>query len=218
MKNPFSFKIIGTALLVVMCLIIGIILLIFGIRDTYRLNKATENYDTAEAFLSDDGTFDSNIKGGTHRLTYTYVVNGEIYTVSTDYETGAIPESGSTRTVKYNPDNPEEAVLAGANGNKMMIYMGAFFVLVALVFIVTGLTVLGCFDKLKIDVMGAVFGLAFATVGSGIIAFAAGNAGSLSGGIKSFGPFILIPIIFVAVGVLTLFKALFLNKNEDVDD
>ena len=218
MKNQFSFKMIGTALLVAICLIIGILLLVFGIHDIYRLNKTTENYDTVEGYLSDYSTFDSNKKGGTYILTYTYVVNGEIYTVSTDYGTGAIPELGSTRDVKYNPDNPEEAVLAGTSGNKMMIYMGVFFILGASIFIIVGLTALGCFDKLKIDIIGAVFGLTFTAVGVGVIAFAAGNAGTLFCGIKSFGPFILIPIIFVAIGIFTLIKALFSNKKENADD
>lgn len=218
MKSKLNFKITVSVILVAICLIIGVLLVIFGIRDTLRLDKTTENYDTAEGYFSDYAFYDYGDNGKPiYKLIYNYEVDGKTYTVSTDYGTQAIPETGSTRTVRYNPDNPQEAVLSGADGNKIMIYLGAFFILGALIFIIAGMSVLGFFNKLKIDVIGTVFGLVFTVVGIGILAFAAGNAGSLWGGVKSFGPFILIPFLFIAAGIFTLIKALFFNKKEDDD-
>ena len=64
----------------------------------------------------------------TYKLTYIYEVDDIQYSITTDYGTNYIPEENSIREVKYNPSNPEEALLVGTNNSNSLIYFGLFFV------------------------------------------------------------------------------------------
>lgn len=212
-KSNIDFRILISTLLVIAALLSGIAMLFFGIRDTYKLNNKTKNYITTNGYYYDYNIFNTDKYGTTYKLTYIYTVNGKEYTVSTDYGTNYIPDKNSSREIKYNPNNPEEAIITGTNSKNGLIFMGGFFTFGSFTFILAGLSVLGCFDKFKIDIIGAYIGCVFFTIGIGIILFQNGTTTSFIETIKSFGLWILIPIMLVIVGIHQFVKSL-LHTNK----
>lgn len=210
----FNFKIIISGCLVGISLLAGIVMLFFGIKETYRLNKITKNYLTTSGYFDDYNIYNSDEDGTTYRLTYIYTVNDKEYTISTDYGTNYIPDKNSIREVKYNPENPEEAILVGTNSKKGLIFLGGFFTLVSFTFILFALFVQGYFDKLKIDIIGTYIGAVCLIIGIGIIWFQTGTTLSLMETIKSFGLWILIPFMFIVVGIIQILKSTFLKNKE----
>lgn len=92
--------------------------------------------------------------------------------------------------------------------NTTIIFLGAFFTFGAGVFVLGALTVLGYFDKFKIDVLGIYTGVLFVAIGIGFIAIKYGETQSLLGTIRAFGLWILIPVMMFAVGVFQIVKCL----------
>jgi len=211
-KTTYSFPVIISGMLVGICLLAGLIMFFIGIKDTNKLNDISKNYITTNGYFSDYEIYGQDRDGITYRLIYIYNVDGIDYTVKTDYGTNYIPDINSEREVKYNPEDPKEAVLLGTNSQSGLIYMGAFFILGSLAFILGALTILGYFDKLKIDVMGTYFGFAFLLIGIGIIMFQNGTTGSLIETMRSFGLWIIIPFLFIGVGLFQIFKCLFFDQ------
>lgn len=212
-KLNIDIRILISALLVIIVLLSGIAMLFFGIRDTYRLNSKTKDYITTTGYFNNYDVFNVDEDGITYKLTYIYTVDGNEYLVTTDYGTNYIPEPNSSRKIKYNPNNPEEAILTGTNSKNGLIYGGAFFTFGSLTFILAALSVLGYFDKFKVDIVGAYIGLLFFIIGIGIILLQTGTTTSLIETIKSFGLWILIPIMFIIVGIYQFVKSL-LHKNK----
>lgn len=212
----FNFKIIISCFLVLAVLVSGIVFLFMGIKDTININKITKNYLTTTGYFTDYEIYShkTSRKGGTtYTLIYTYELEGKEYTVKTDYGVGYIPEKNSTREVKYNPDNYSEAVLSGSNSNSFLIFIGVFFTLGGVAFVIGALYIKGVFDKVKIDIMGAYFGIVFLIIGIGIILFQNGTTSSFMETIKYLGFWIFIPILFIAVGTFQTIKCLFINKK-----
>lgn len=212
-KLNIDFRILISALLVIIALLSGIAMLFFGIKDTYKLNKKTKDYITTNGYFNNYDVFNVDEDGITYKLTYIYTVDGKEYSITTDYGTNYIPEPNSSREIKYNPNNPEESILTGTNSKNGLIYFGAFFTFGSLTFILAALSVLGYFDKFKVDIVGAYIGLLFFIIGIGIILVQTGTTMSLVKTIKSFGLWMLIPIMFVVVGIYQFIKSL-LHKNK----
>lgn len=215
-KNiKFNYKIIIASLLVLAVLLSGIVILFLGIKDTYKLSKITKGYVTTEGYFLDYEIYNIDKKDGsiTYKLIYNYKVNGKEYTVSTDFGVGNIPEYGSIREVKYNPENPSESVLVGTNNSSGLIFFGAFFTLGGFVFVLIALQVLGVFDKVKVDIIGIYVGAVFLIIGIGIILFQIGLVSSFIEMIKAMGFWILIPLLFIVVGMFQIIKCLFLAKR-----
>lgn len=80
-----------------------------------------------------------------------------------------------------------------------LIFMGGFFFFGALAFLLGILTLKGCFDKCKIDVLGLYVGVLFILIGSGIIAMIYQ---------QKFGLWIAIPVLMIAAGVWQVGKCL----------
>lgn len=132
--------------------------------------------------------------------------------VSTDYGVEKIPAVNSVRKVKYDPNNYEKAVLVGTNRNNGLIYFGAFFVLGGMVFVLIFLQIKGVFDKIKIDVIGTYIGVIFTIIGIGIILLQNGMTSSFIETVKTMGFWILIPFMFIIVGMFQTIKCLLLPK------
>lgn len=211
-KLKIDIRILISALLIGIVFVSGIVMLFFGIRDTYKLNIKTKGYITTNGYYNNYDIFKSDEDGTTYKLTYIYTVDGKEYSITTDYGTNYIPEKNSSREIKYNPNNPEEAIITGTNSKNGLIYGGAFFTFGSLTFIIAALTVLGYFDKFKIDILGTYIGFLFLTIGIGIILFQTGTTMSLLETIKSFGLLILIPIMFIGVGIIQIIKCLLKKK------
>ena len=219
-KLNFNIEKFITYFLVLSVLLIGFICLFIGIRDSYNVSKKTKNYLTTTGYFKDYEVFDSSESYNhnrtethtTYRLFYTYKVNGKEYTIKTDYGNGYIPDLNSTRKIKYNPNNPSEAVLVGMNRNNGLIYFGAFFTLGGMVFVLIFLQIKGVFDKFKIDVIGAYIGIVFTIIGIGIILLQNGMTSSFIEMVKVMKFWILIPLLFIGVGILLTIRSLFLPK------
>lgn len=213
--SNFSFQIVISVFLVGVILISGIVMLFFGIRDSYLLHKRTENYATIDGYFSDYKIYDSGSKEkATYKLIYIYLVNDKTYAISTDYVANYIPTINSVREIKYNPENPEEAVLSGTNREKFLIFLGIFFILGSFTFILGALSLHGCFDKFKFDIMGIYIGFVLLLVGIGIIWFQNGTTFSFMETIKSFGLWILIPLVFIVIGLFQIVKCFLISfKN-----
>lgn len=211
-KLNIDFRILTSALLVIIVLLSGIAMLFFGIMDTYRLNSITKGYIATDGYYRECDIFSSDEDGTTYKLTYVYTVNSKEYSVTTDYGTNYIPEENSSREIKYNPNNPEEAIITGTNSKNGLIYFGAFFTFGSITFILAALSVLGYFDKFKVDILGTYIGFLFFIIGIGIILFQTGTTTSLIETIKSFGLWILIPIMFIIVGIIQIVKCLLKKK------
>ncbi len=89
-----------------------------------------------------------------------------------------------------------------------LIFMGGFFLFGALTFVLGALTMLGYFDKFKIDVLGIYMGVFLVVIGIGVIAIVFGKTLSLTATIESFGLWIFIPILLMVVGMLQIIKCL----------
>ena len=211
-KLNIDFRILISASLVIIVLLSGIAMLFFGIMDTYRLNSITKGYIATDGYYRECDIFSSDEDGTTYKLTYVYTVNDKEYLVTTDYGTNYIPEENSSREIKYNPNNPEEAIITGTNSKNGLIYFGAFFTFGSITFILAALSVLGYFDKLKVDILGIYIGFLFFIIGIGIILFQTGTTTSLIETIKSFGLWILIPIMFIIVGIIQIIKCILKKK------
>lgn len=217
-KSRFNFQIVVSSFLVLSVLVIGIVCLFFGIRDTYNLNKKTKEYLTTEGYFQDYSIYNVDKDGTTYKLIYTYEVDGKEYTLTTDYGIGAefIPEINSKREIKYHSDNPTEAVLSGTNRSNFLIYFGAFFTLGGSVFVLAALYIKGVFDNVKINIMGTYIGAVCIIIGIGIILFQNGTTSSFLDTIKSLGIWILIPISFVASGTYLTIKSLFFERKNNI--
>lgn len=189
-------------------------MLFFGISDIYRLNQKTKNYITVNGYYKNYDIYASDEHGTTYKQTYTYKAYNKEYSITTDYQTNYIPSNNSIREVKFNPDNSEEAVLVGINSKNDLVYMGTFFSLVSFTFIIFYFTIRGYFDKFKIDIIGTYIGAIFVIIGIGIILFQNGTTMSFIETIKLFGLWILIPLMFIVVGIIRIIKCLFLKKTK----
>ena len=128
-------------ILVVLCLILGMGLFVEGSIEKVKFNKKTEGYESVEGYYIDHELYSEAKTTGrrqkqeTYALIYAYSVEGQEYTVKTDYGTGVLPVYGAAKEIHYNPSNPAEAVVSGTNGPIIMIFIGLMFVLIPSVFI-----------------------------------------------------------------------------------
>ncbi len=121
--------------LLIICLLCGILMLFLGISGVMRTNRETKGYETVQGYLLDyrlyeKGEYDPEKKeqtSDTYTLIYNYTVDGREYTASTDYGASFVPSIGSTKEIKYNPQNPQEAIVTGTNQNTAMIFWRSVF-------------------------------------------------------------------------------------------
>lgn len=209
MKKNAAIALVGAAAL------IGILLLAFGIKNTYELRKETENYDEVKGYLSDYEIRESGSatdRSYSYYLIYSYTVDGKEYTVTADYGSGSVPETGSTKEIKYNPQNPAEAVISGINGGVIMIFIGLMFTLVSGVFIMGFLKNIGALEKCPVRIFDLFIGLVPIVIGIGAFYLMA-DGFSFKKAFTAGGPFALIPILLTAAGIFVIVKNAFSKKE-----
>ena len=81
-----------------------------------------------------------------------------------------------------------------------------------MVFVLIFLQIKGVFDKVKIDIIGTYIGVIFTIIGIGIILLQNGTTSSFIETVKTMGFWILIPFMFIIVGIFQTIKCLLLPK------
>lgn len=150
----------GTILFLAVAFIIaGLFITFLGAKDIYVINVQSRNWVETQASYTDKEIYESTPQKTTYWLHYTYVVDGKEYAVTTDYITSKVPAAGSTQTIKYNPQNPEEVVFSDRDANIPLFIAG----LVLLAFPILFLSFV--WGKLKVaTLMGGVIAVGFGTL------------------------------------------------------
>ncbi len=87
-----------------------------------------------------------------------------------------------------------------------LIFGGAFFLMGGLAFVLGALTLKGCFDNFKIDVLGLYFGIVFVIIGIGFFVMGYHSQNDIPKAV------LVIPVLMAGVGVLQVVKCL-KNRN-----
>lgn len=198
--------------------LIGVVLLLFGIKGSISQHKISKEYVQTEGYFTDYEIYSTGERAGrdtnvTYKLTYTYDVDGMSYTVSTDMGMGYVPDHGSTRTVAYDPDDPGKSVLVGSSHHAVLIVMGVLFAGVPLIMFLGFLTGLGYLKQGRIQFMDVVIGGVLLMIGVGVI-YVIGGSFSVKDAIVNAGYsgaafMMFIPILFIIVGALLLIRGFF---------
>lgn len=125
----FNMKQLSIYLLLFITFIVGICLIYFGIKNQNELKEKSKDYLETEGYYTSYSTYGES---DTHKLIYTYEVDGKEYNISTDYGTMIIPKNNSTKIIKYDKNNPEEAIIEGINRNNIDICLGAVFIIISI--------------------------------------------------------------------------------------
>lgn len=184
--------------------IFGICVLAFGITGILKEQKRTENYETIQGYCSAYDYSYTNEKGHDYyRWTYSYMVDGQEYSVTTDFNANFVPSTGSTRTIKYNPLRPGDAFIPSMSFHNIIIFGGIIIMAVSLI------SALNAFVKYcPVDLCGIVKGLAFILLGFGINYLLSGNFSIISS-YEAFGYVVIFPAVFIGVGICTAVRSLF---------
>ncbi len=190
-------------LILIPLILMGIISLVFGIINVYNTNEKTKDYIIIDGKFEQSSVYSKDSDGITYRLTYSYVVNNKEYYISTDYGTSIVPKLGSEKTIKYNPYDPKEAIFTGLGVNAIFLLGGLLLCGVPLMIILRSAILLG---------------ILFTSIGSltYYIMCPSTNSLSLIEAFKTNGAWVLIPIIFVIVGIYIAVSALFMKKNKTI--
>ena len=125
----FNMKQLSIYLLLFISFIVGICLIYFGIKNQNELKEKSKDYLETEGYYTSYSTYGES---DTHKLIYTYEVDGKEYNISTDYGAMIIPKENSTKIIKYDKNNPEEAIIEGINRNNIDICLGAVFIIISI--------------------------------------------------------------------------------------
>jgi len=127
---------LGKYLFLSIFIIFGIGMLFLGGNGIKNKKEQTENYIEVTGNYIDKTVYSSDSDGTTYSLIYSYTVDGRKYTVSTNYGTNVIPKIGSEKKIKYNPSNPNQAVILGFDGNYLILICGIAFVIVPIIILI----------------------------------------------------------------------------------
>ena len=83
-----------------------------------------------------------------------------------------------------------------------LVFGGVIFTFSSLAFVLAALTMKGCFDKIKIDVLGLYAGAVIAVIGMGFILLMCKEP------VSSYGLWIIIPILMAVVGIYQVIKCI----------
>lgn len=206
--KKFNFKQIFPYLFLSLFILIGIIMLYFGISNSFKNLSKTSNYVETIGYFVDYEICNSDEDGTTYKLIYSYNVNSKEYTVSTNYGTNMIPKEGSSRTIKYNPSNPSEAIISGGSSEIVLLLIGIMFTMIPIImFINISPKVKEKVEKLNFNLTSLLIGIVFLMIGLMALYMMAGTF-SIIEIYKSFRLNYLIPylilLMFIIVGSLLI--------------
>ena len=201
-------------------MLIGAVLFIWGIKKNKAIKDRSETYEKTEGYFIDKELYSEakrvgrRRKSATYSLIYIYQVDGIDYTVKTDYGTSVIPQYGSAQEILYNPMNPSEAIVGGTNSSTALIVIGLMFLLIPLVFLMVILYGDGVFDGWRFNVMDFVVGIVMFVLGATFY-YMLGDGMSIRKLVWRAGLFSMIPVMFIAVGILLMCRAFKGEKEVD---
>ncbi len=200
--NP---KKIVIVLLFSAALLAGIVLLFIGIKDSISLAIKTKDWFEAPGYFRDYSVYDIDDDGETtYRLKYVFYSGGAEYFVETDYGSGVIPEIDSVRTVIYEPENPENAIIKGGTASATYLIIGFMFTFIPLFMIFCWLWINGKI-KLHVNVFDFTAGFLIFAVGELSVYIMSGSVFPWKA-FGSMGFLAIIPTIMVVVGVIQMIK------------
>lgn len=97
-------------------------------------------------------------------------------------------------------------VLGIKDANLVLLFGGVIFTFGSLTFVLAALSIQGCFDKIKIDVLGLYMGIVIVVIGAGFLVLKYVESYSLVETVKAFGLWMIIPILMILAGVLQIIK------------
>lgn len=216
-KQRLNIKKFIVLTMMMISLVAGSVMIFNGVKGINNLNQMTVNYYETEASFVGYQIFRIEKQKTTYQLTYLYQVQGIEYTVSTEYGTDFIPKMGSTTTIKYNPNNPKQAVIINANSYQGFIFIGIIFMSVPMIIGLGLMMIMGYFKKCNIDIMGFLIGLTFVAVGLGAMYLITGGLSLIDYFRKYDSQYILpllIMLLMIGSGSYLMIKSLFFSKNQ----
>lgn len=213
---------IVSSLMIGICIIIGFVMFWLGIRDTVKLNAQTKGYETVEGYFigcsvyseGQSSSYKNSDSHTTYRLIYSYTVDGQEYTVATEYGTELIPKENSAATIKYDPADPKEAIISGKTTNYALLFFAVMFTAIPLIILIGMLYSFGYIKNLSAYFMDIVIGLTLIVVGLGAIYLMTGTF-KITGILQSFNLLLMIPIMFVVIGAYQIIYVLFFKRRKD---
>lgn len=202
----FDFKKAVIILLFASALLAGFILLFLGIKDSIALAIKTKDWFDAPGYFRDYSIYDVDDGETTYRLRYVFYSGGAEYFVETDYGSGVIPETDSVRTVLYEPENPQNAILKGGTASATYLTIGFMFTFIPIFMIVCWLWINGKI-KLHVKIFDFTAGFLIFAVGE-LCIFMMGGSVFPWKAFGSMGFLAIIPSIMVAVGILQMVKTI----------
>lgn len=97
-------------------------------------NQIIEYKEKSNTYLEVQGRYINSIKKDygddiSYYLVYEYQVGENLYKITTDYSTDIIPEYGSEKTVLYNPEAPDDALIKDEMPIVLIVF-GAIFIII----------------------------------------------------------------------------------------
>ena len=116
-------------------LLFGVIVCTIGVIIFFVTNHRTRGFNTTEGIAVEQELLRDEEGNRSYFFTYEYRVNGVVYRITNPVACGGAfcSSIGDTRNVRYNPDNPEEAVLVGVAIHTIMIVVGIITALASIV-------------------------------------------------------------------------------------
>ncbi len=215
--KKFNFKQVFPYLFLSLFILIGIVMLYFGISNSLKNLSKTSNYVEIIGYFVDYEIYNSDEDGTTYKLIYSYNVNNKEYTVSTDYGTNMIPKEGSSRTIKYNPSNPSEAIISGGSSELVLLLIGIMFTMIPFAMLINmSPKIKEKLDNLNFNLTTLLIGTVFLIIGFIALYMMTGTF-SIIEIYKSFSLNYLIPylilLMFIIVGILLIIGS-FKRNNE----
>ena len=199
-------------LLFSVAIISGIVLLFLGIRDSVITAIKTKDWFETTGYFRDYSVYSINSDGETlYRLKYVYYSGGAEYFIETEYGSEVIPEIDSIRTVLYEPENPENAVLKGGTASAVYLTIGFMFTFIPLFMIIIWLYIN---DKIKLpeNTLDFTVGFIIFVVGELCIYVMSGSIFPWKA-FASMGFLAIIPSLMVAAGIFQMVKTTLYKKS-----
>lgn len=120
-------------------ILVGITSFYFAIIRINTIAESTKDYIETTGTLLGYKSVKTDIREGAnlYYLVYSYTVGEGNYTAVTDYSTEVLPQKGSTKKIKYNPDNPAQAVIDNGSGvTILLILLGVLFTAIPITILV----------------------------------------------------------------------------------